>query len=356
VGGWSARFLRVTERAVLGHLFPYPAGTMPTAPTITTTPSSGRATEPAVVATGVSRSYGETRAVRDLHLEVPTGSIVGLIGPSGSGKTTTVRMLTGIERPDEGEVRVLGAPPMTFSAAERARLGYMPQLPVLFPNLSLWENLRFVASIYGMPPRRRKPLHKVLELVELDGERRKRLRDASGGMQRRLALAAALVHDPELLFLDEPTAGIDPVLRRRFWEHFKGLRERGVTLLVTTQYVGEAAYCDYVAVLAHGHVVAMDTPEGLRRLAYGGEVLDVRTADPLTEEDVQDLRALPYVLAMRRIDDFGRRWRVVVEEADRAIPRLHQWLREAGQHVDSLQHDVPAFDDVFVALVAVDPT
>ena len=203
---------------------------------------------------------------------------MGLIGPSGCGKTTLIRILLGIREPTAGEVEVLGGRPVDSSPAQRARIGYLPQLPSLFPNLSLWNNLRFAAALYGVRRRgRRRRLHQRARL------RRPRRRPrasccahASGGMQRRLALAAALVHDPELILLDEPTAGIDPILRERFWTYFRSLRDDGRTLIVSTQYVGEAADCDLVAVMCAGRVLALDTPDGLRRRAFGGDLIDVR--------------------------------------------------------------------------------
>jgi ABC-2 type transport system ATP-binding protein len=307
--------------------------------------------EVAVLAERVSRSYGDKHAVRGVTLDVRRGEIVGFIGPSGSGKTTTVRLLTGIERPDEGTVSVLGGDPASFSADERARLGYMPQLSVLFPSLSLRENLSFVASIYGMSLRRRRRLREVLELVELHGDRRTRLRDASGGMQRRLALAAALVHRPPLLFLDEPTAGIDPVLRRHLWDHFTALRDEGRTLFVTTQYVTEASYCDRVAVLREGQVLTIDTPDGLRRQAFGGELLDLETVDSLPGEEVDALLRLPGISDVRATDRSRRSHRLVVEDADAAISTVRGRLESRGVDVVALRQDLPSFDDVFVALV-----
>jgi ABC-2 type transport system ATP-binding protein len=237
-----------------------------------------------VCARGVSKDFGDQRGLDGVDLEVAHGSILGVIGPSGCGKTTLLRILTGIISRDEGELSVLGTDPARFSARHRRRFGYMPQLPVLFPNLSLIANLNFVASVYGMPLRRRKRLREVLEFVDLWEHRRKRLCEASGGMQRRLALAATLIHSPELLFLDEPTAGIDPILRDRFWSRFRDARDAGRTLIVSTQYVGEAALCDLVAVMAEGRVLVVDTPEGLRRHAFGDE-LD-RMQEPPSYDDV----------------------------------------------------------------------
>jgi ABC-2 type transport system ATP-binding protein len=305
----------------------------------------------AITTRGATKRYGAQAAVSDLDLAVPRGTIFGFIGPSGAGKTTTIRLLIGSERPSDGEIVVLGGAPTAFSAGERARIGYMPQLSVLFPELSIRENLNFVASIYGMPLRRRAAMREALEFVELHGDRRKRLRDASGGMQRRLALAAALVHQPELLFLDEPTAGVDPVLRRKFWDHFAALRDEGRTLFVTTQYVGEAAYCDVVGVLSEGRLVIADSPDGLRRRAFGGDVLSVKTVARLDDASLRALGELPFVERVERTDDGGDVLRVVVDRADRASPRIADWLDDRGVLVESISEDMVPFDDVFIALL-----
>jgi ABC-2 type transport system ATP-binding protein len=306
---------------------------------------------PIVETEHLTKRFGDQVAVDSLTLEIPPGIIFGFIGPSGSGKTTTVRLLTGVQSPTSGDVKVFGVAPSSFSERERARIGYMPQLSVLFPHLSIIENLRFVASIYGMRWGRRKRLDQALEFVELQDDKRKRLRHASGGMQRRLALAAALVNDPNLLFLDEPTTGIDPVLRRKFWDHFESLRDDGCTLFVTTQYVGEAAYCDKIGVLRKGRLLTVDTPEGLRRQAFGGEVIDLIVADRIEQELITDVAHLDYVVHAQRTRVDGRGMRVTVEDADPVIPRLQQWLVDRGIRIESVDRYLPPFDDVFVNLV-----
>ena len=305
-----------------------------------------------ILTRGVVKRYGSYVAVRDVDLAVEGGTIFGFVGPSGSGKTTTVRLLTGSERPSAGEVWVLGGEPSAFTPDQRARMGYMPQLSVLYPELSLRQNLSFVASIYGLPLRgRRRRMRRVLDLVELSPHRGKRLGDTSGGMQRRLALAAALMHDPELLFLDEPTAGIDPVLRRRFWAHFAELRSQGRTMFVTTQYVGEAESCDRVGVIAHGRLLVVDTPDGLRRRAYGGQILDLVAETRVDERLLDELAALPYVVRAELTGTDGRGARVVVEQAGTAAPRLQQFFSDRDVELEELREHVPRMDDVFVTLV-----
>jgi len=308
-------------------------------------------TEPVVLTRGATKRYGAQVALDGLDLEVAPGTILGVIGPSGSGKTTAVRLLTGITAPTSGEVRVFGVDPADFSPEQRASLGYMPQLGVLDPNLSLRENLHFVASLYGLPLRRRRRIREALALVEMEGDARKLLRDASGGMQRRLALTAALLHEPQLVFLDEPTAGIDPVLRATMWEHFDRLRAQGRTLVITTQYVGEAAYCDRVAVVAAGRLLALDTPEGLRHRAFGGELVDIEASERLPDDIPAVLLEIEGVLSAARTGTEGRGLRLLVGDAGAALPRVQRRLERDGLTVDSAEPRVPSYDEVFVALV-----
>ena len=229
----------------------------------------GDTAKPSIVFDRAGKRFADTWVLEDIQMSVAPGTIVGLIGPSGSGKTTMVRLANGVYRSDSGSVRLLGADPSKFTAFQRRQIGYLPQHPVLFDELSLWENLNYHASLNGVGFRRRARLTELLDLVELTDDRRKLVREASGGMQRRLALAASMVHRPAVLMLDEPTAGIDPILRRRFWEHFRQLRDEGTTLVISTQYVNEAADCDSVAMLARGRVAAFGTPEELRTQAFG---------------------------------------------------------------------------------------
>ena len=298
----------------------------------------------------VTKRFGEVSAVKDITLDVPQGGIFGFIGPSGCGKTTTVRLLIGNYEATEGDIDVLAKSPGDFTADDQRRIGYMPQLFILYPELTVWENLNFAASIYGYPMDREERLHELLDLVELTGHEKKLARNISGGMQRRLSLASTLVHEPELIFLDEPTAGIDPVLRRKFWNHFQVLKDRGHTLFVTTQYVGEAAYCDYVGVMRNGELLMVETPEILRYKALGGHVLDLRTEEPLSLEALVMLEDHPLIKdEITFLDQLTAR--MTVDDASTAIPQLLDWCRERDVGVQSINEWVPPFDDVFVMIM-----
>jgi ABC-2 type transport system ATP-binding protein len=297
---------------------------------------------------GLSRLYGDVAAVDDVTLQVPRGTILGVIGPSGSGKTTLIRMLTGTLEPTNGKLMVLGQHPRQFTRQVRETIGYMPQHFVLYEDLTAAENVSFVAALFGLLwPKRGRRVNDVLKLVELWDARGRLARKLSGGMQRRLELACALVHEPVLLFVDEPTAGLDPMLRQKVWAEFRRLREVGRTLVVTTQYVGEAEYCDTVAVLARGRLIALAAPDELRRMALGGEVIEIETAQAF---DGTRLESVPGVRSVRQ--GAPRRFLVISDDAGAATPRLLQELSSTGVEVVSSSEYRPSFDEVFAALVS----
>lgn len=313
-------------------------------------------TSPAIIdLQQAGKAYGAHDAVDSVTLSVPPGAIVGLIGPSGCGKTTLVKLMTGIARPTSGRVRVFGTDPVDFDTRTRRRFGYMPQLPVLFPNLTVWGNLGFIASVYGMSLRhRRRRLGELLELVDLAEHRNKLLSECSGGMQRRLTLAATLVHDPELLFLDEPTAGVDPILRERFWQHFRSLRDQGRTIVVPTQYVGEAVACDLVAVMAGGRLVTVRHPDELAEFAFGGTPLRVDIADGwVSAAELADLRAQRFVRSAVRTDDGMI---VVVDDPAVDASRLRDRLEFTHAVVAGIEPLQPSFDDIFVRIIEANTT
>lgn len=300
----------------------------------------------------LTKKFQDQIAVDNVSLGIPGGLIFGFIGPSGCGKTTTVRMLLGIYRPTSGLAEVLGEQPAKFSTKTRERIGYMPQMFMLEPGLNVWQNLSFAASLYGMGiGSRRRRLREVLELVELTGQERKKARKLSGGMLRRLSLAAALVHSPDLLFLDEPTAGIDPVLRQKFWGYFQELKSRGSTMFITTQYVAEAAYCDYVGVMMDGRLLAVETPENLKRIGLGGDLISLQYRGFMSSDQLEDLRNRPFILnrSVKLLDDLTLH--LVVEDAEEALPEILRWFEANAIGVEKAGKIEPTFDEVFVRIV-----
>ncbi len=300
-------------------------------------------------ARNLEKSFGETPVLRDLSLQVRKGEIYGLIGPSGSGKSTTVHLLCGHLEPSGGEVTVLGETPTRFNRRTRRRIGYMPQGFILNLDLTVRQNLSFAAGLYGLwwwPARKR--IREVLKLVELGRARRQKARSISGGMQRRLALAAAIVHDPWLLFADEPTANLDPILRTKLWDHFRGMSAEGRTLFITTQYIDEAENCDRVGLIYDGTLIAEGRPEELRRSAFGGDIVDIQLESASTQ-CVDAVATAPGVLDVEAWRD--GRLRLTVEDADRAVPMLVSSLEQAGATVVSAAPYQPTFDSVFIRLI-----
>jgi ABC-2 type transport system ATP-binding protein len=311
------------------------------------TPSAHPTADPIITVRGVSRAFEDRVAVDDLSFDVDAGTILGVVGPSGSGKTTTVRMLTGTLGRTSGEIRVLGEDPMRFSRRVRGRIAYLPQLFSLYEDLSAQENVGFVAALYGIGPfRRRKLIRRALEVVDLHDARHRLARNLSGGMQRRLELACALVHSPDVLFVDEPTAGIDPLLRQAIWDELRELKAEGRTLLVTTQYVTEAEYCDRVALIVDGELVALDQPDALRQMVFGGDVLQVDTRRAVDPELLTPVGGVSNVRQTA-----PRQLMVTVDDAGSSTPRIIDALRDAGVEVGGIEEHQPTFDEVFTGLV-----
>ncbi len=268
--------------------------------------------------------------VFDLNLILPRGAILGLIGPSGCGKTTTVRLLLGLLRAQKGRARLLGQDAAHLTTRTRERIGYMPQHFVLYPDLTVNENLRFAASLYGISIfQRGQIIREMLKTVELSDAARRLASQLSDGMQRRLGLAASLLHQPELVFADEPTSGIDPVLRANLWEYLRAYRDRGNTLFVTTQYVGEAAYCDLVGVMDHGRLLYVDTPDNLYRQALGGEIVTLTTDPAQVYSLISLLRREPRIQRVETVSGDPGTLHLTVETAGEMIPAIMEIAQQA---------------------------
>ncbi|MHB8417165.1 MAG: ATP-binding cassette domain-containing protein [Myxococcales bacterium] len=231
-------------------------------------PAIRRSAKPVIVARGLTKRFGDFTAASDISFEVPAGEIFGLLGPNGAGKSTTFRMLCGLLRPSSGEGRVAGIDLRRDTAGARSRLGYMAQKFSLYGDLSVAQNLRFFAGAYGLSgARRQRQIARMTEIFDLGARLSTSARELPLGFKQRLALACAVLHEPEALFLDEPTSGVDPITRREFWTHINGLVERGVAVIVTTHFMDEAEYCDRISLIYRGRSIALGSPDALKARA-----------------------------------------------------------------------------------------
>ena len=300
----------------------------------------------AIHARGVTKRFGDLVAVDHVDLEVPARRVYGFLGPNGSGKSTTIRMLCGLLTPSEGEIEVLGLRIPEQAEALRKRIGYMTQKFSLFDDLSVRENLEFLAAIQGVPKAKTKS--RIDELVEQYHfkDRQKQLAGTlSGGQKQRLALACAVIHEPELLFLDEPTSAVDPESRRDFWEKLFELADIGTTMLVSTHLMDEAERCHHLAILDHGKLVADGTPDELTK-KLEGRTLCVEAADPRRVQ-----RTLVGVAGVLGVAQIANVLRVLVDEGAKADAQQHieGALAKAGQKAEVAQA-TPNLEDVFVAV------
>lgn len=298
--------------------------------------------EPVIRAEGLTRRFGDFLAVDHVSFEISPGEIVGYLGPNGSGKTTTIRMLLGLLRPSEGGAMVLGFDAFRQSEAVRSRSGYMSQKFALYDDLTVLENLRFYGGVYGIGDLAR--IQATLEQVGLAGHEAALTRSLSAGWRQRLALGIALVHRPRLLFLDEPTSGVDPTARLAFWDLIYALAQDGVTIMVTTHYMDEAEYCERVGIMREGRLLALDTPTELKSQFVPGDVWEV-SAQPL-ERGLTALTGRPGVL---RVGLAGDQLRVITEPAFHDSD-LESWFTEAGLSVSSIVPGQPTLEDVFLSL------
>jgi ABC-2 type transport system ATP-binding protein len=301
---------------------------------------------PAIVAEGLERAFGEVLAVQGIDLAVEEGEIYGFLGPNGAGKTTTVRMLTTLLMPTGGRASVAGHDVSAEARAVRASIGVALQEAALDPLMTGRELIRLQATLQGIPTAEgRRRADDLLEKVDLAGAADRRVGTYSGGMQRRLDLAAALVHEPRVLFLDEPTTGLDPVSRKTIWEEVRTLNDDGTTVFLTTQYLEEAdQLADDVGIIDSGRIVAEGTPESLK-----AEIGNPHIQLQLAEGSVADAEAKLGEIGRLLPPKDGRKVLVEVENGAADIPRVVRALDEAGIAVESLELVRPTLDDVFVA-------
>ncbi len=321
-----------------------------------------------ILVENLSKQFGDFTAVDDVSFYVNRGEVYGWLGPNGAGKTTTIRMLLGLVKPSSGQCRVLGYNPATEAKAMQAQVGYMSQLFTLYRDLTARENIRFYGQAYGLSGKRlRRREAEILDMAGLERGAGTLTANLSGGWKQRLALGCAIVHEPEVVFLDEPTAGVDPISRREFWDLIYGMAKGGVTVLVTTHYMDEAELCQRVGFLNRGKLIALDTPDALKESQMRGRVLEISAEDP--DRAMRVLRAAQAEgrLAFDEVALYGAEIHAVVTETvpgpardpdevlvsdqDPVSDQVAGLLSEAGLTVHGVVWIAPTLEDVFISAV-----
>jgi ABC-2 type transport system ATP-binding protein len=301
----------------------------------------------AIEAVDLTKQFDHFTAVDQIHFRVHRGEIFGFLGPNGAGKTTTIRMLLGLLAPTSGQATVLGFDVVRQTTEIRQRIGYMSQRFSLYNDLTVAENLGFFGGIYGVKGQRfRERARYVLDMAGLQGRDRELAKNLSGGWRQRLSLGCAILHEPEMLFLDEPTAGVDPISRREFWELLYALSEEGRTVFVTTHYMDEAEHCHRLAFIQRGRLVALGSPEAIKREKMRGQVLEIDCVAPQAAMGV--LRAMGL---FSEVSLYGALIHTVAEGADAYRAQIEATFRAAGIEMRSMDVIAPSLEDVFIASV-----
>jgi ABC-2 type transport system ATP-binding protein len=301
---------------------------------------------PAVAVNGLTRRFGSFTAVDQVTFEVRRGEVFGFLGPNGAGKTTTIKMLAGLLLPTSGGGTVAGHDIMTETEAIKRSIGYMSQLFSLYGDLTVEENITFFSGLYDVAPARRPERRDwVLAMAGLEHQRRRLTRELSLGWKQRLALGCAVLHEPPILFLDEPTSGVDPISRRNFWDLIYVLAERGTTVFVSTHYMEEAEYCNRLALMNRGRLVALDAPERLRE-GMQEPLLEIRV--DASARAVEALQDLPELL---EVGMFGRVVHAAARDAEAARAAVTRRLAERGVRLLGIETIAPSLEDVFIARV-----
>jgi len=305
-----------------------------------------------VVAEGLTKRFGDYTAVDHVSFNIHPGEVFGWLGPNGAGKTTTIRMLLGLLKPSAGKVRVLGYDPVTQTKAMQAHVGYMSQLFTLYNDLTARENIRFYGRVYGL---KRDELARreaeIIRMAGLEGRENTLTANLSGGWKQRLALGCAIVHNPKVIFLDEPTAGVDPISRREFWGLIYAMAKKGTTVLVTTHYMDEAELCQRVGFISRGRLVALGTPDELKQHYMRGNVLEINTPNPDQAVRVLKEAQLANKLPLEEVALYGAQIHVVVPDAKKFSQPVKKLLLEEGIDVESLEWIIPTLEDVFISTI-----
>ncbi len=300
----------------------------------------------------LTKDFGSFRAVDHVSFTVERGQIFGFLGPNGSGKTTTIRMLLGLLRPSDGEAIVLGTDVRRNPEKVRPRLGYMSQRFSLYDDLTVVENLRFYGRTYGLKnDRLRKRIQFALEMANLKGRERERTRNLSGGWRQRLALGAAILHEPDLVFLDEPTAGVDPVSRRAFWDLLYEISAQGVTIFVTTHYMDEAEHCETLAFIHDGHIIARGSPQYIKDTMMRGQVLELTPDDPTLAMGALTRAKEAGQLPVEEIALYGAQIHIVAPDVEHYQGAINEVLNQSNVDPGTISVIAPSLEDVFISCI-----
>jgi ABC-2 type transport system ATP-binding protein len=299
-----------------------------------------------IQATNLTKTFGSLTAVKDLNLEVNTGEIFGLVGPDASGKTTTLRMLCGILPPDGGEAMVAGCDVRKETESLKEKVGYLPQRFGLYGDLTVLENIHFYGDLYQVPKQKRKErIVKLLRFANLEPFGKRKAQDLSGGMKQKLGLICALIHTPQILFLDEPTTGVDPLSRRDFWIILYDLLKEGVTILFSTSYLDEAERCSRVGLIYQGDLLIADTPSAVKA-RIGGTILELRM-----ENRQKGMKLLEGIELIRSLVLSGDRIHVLVDDAQKGEKVIREILKEQEMEILDLLVVRPSLEDAFVSII-----
>ena len=305
------------------------------------------AAEYAVTVENLEKWYGDFQAVNKVSFQVKRGEIFGFLGPNGAGKSTTMRMLCGIIVPTAGKANVLGYDVFEEAEKIKAQIGYMSQKFSLYEDLTVEENIDFYSGIYQIPQAEKIARKKwVIKMSGLDEHRNSLTSVLAGGWRQRLALGCALLHKPPVIFLDEPTSGVDPISRRNFWDLIYELAAEGVTVFVTTHYMDEAEYCDRLAMIYRGELVAIGTPDEMKTRYMSADILNLECSDPF--KMLQEVKKIPEI---KEAALFGRGLHLSVENAQQAIPVIVTVLKEQESSYTRLDKIKPSLEDVFVSII-----
>jgi ABC-2 type transport system ATP-binding protein len=306
--------------------------------------------QPAIVAKDLTKRFGDFTAVDRVSFEVNTGEIFGFLGPNGSGKTTTIRMLLGLLKPSTGSVEVLGLQVDGDTSRIRPRLGYMSQRFSLYNDLTVLQNLQFYSAAYGLSnAEQHERIRNALALAGLEGREHIKTKELSGGWRQRLALSAAILHHPEVLFLDEPTAGVDPLSRRAFWDLLYRLIAEGVTVFVTTHYMDEAEHCHRLAFLQHGRLIAYGSAAEIKSRMMHSQVLEIAPSDAMAAVKVLRAAQASGQLSVDEVELYGSLVHVVAPELSRRRPAVLELLRKSGIRPGQVSIIEPSLEDIFIA-------